>query len=341
MRRCWIVALCLFATHGAWAAEKIPIGINGDHAPKDLGLNFTCVLYDWQENRPGVYRWTGLKDDPFMAQLKALKEAKFTIAVTLTHVHMDQKHLPPDLKAKRFNDPVLLKRWNTFLQEFLTRYGDLFDFLNVGNEVNNYFGAHPSEWKDYVEFFNASSTLVHKLKPKLKVGLVLGSGELNSFWKDIESSSDYLGVTYYTPNSSLVKAPTAPALNPSRPEYFGRRLDEVLKLSGKKPVLMTEVGCATHAAIDSSPELQAEFIRKFFAWLRGKEAKVLAMSWLSLRDRPYEGTKTALKGYLDEKLLQHEPFMRYLTSLGLMYEDGREKPGYKAFKEELAKYRGS
>jgi hypothetical protein len=62
------------------------------------------------------------------------------------------------------------------------------------------------------------------------------------------------------------------------------------------------------------------------------------MAWLSLQDWPYEATRKALQGYLDARLLQHEPFMRYLTSLGLLCENGAPKPGYEAFRKALHEY---
>ena len=70
-----------------------------------------------------------------------------------------------------------------------------------------------------------------------------------------------------------------------------------------------------------------------------KEDRILGISWLSHIDWPYAHTKRALQGYLDEALLERESFMRYLTSLGLMYEDGAKKPGYDALKNSLARYR--
>jgi hypothetical protein len=70
-----------------------------------------------------------------------------------------------------------------------------------------------------------------------------------------------------------------------------------------------------------------------------REDNLLGMSWLSPTDWPYEATKKALQGYLDAAALQHEPFMKYLTSLGLKYEDGTEKPGYAAFKSGIVQYR--
>ena len=116
-------------------------------------------------------------------------------------------------------------------------------------------------------------------------------------------------------------------------------VDEAIRVADSKEILITEIGCATHPDIDSSPQLQVQFIKALFQWLNGKEDSILGVSWLSPTDWPYEATKKALQGYLDAAALQHEPFMKYLTSLGLKYEDGTEKPGYAAFKSGIVQYR--
>ncbi len=306
---------------------------------KELGLNFIHEITQWIEPKPGQYIWRqSAGEDKFLAHLRELKEQGYKVSITLTNVHMDQKHLPAYLKGKRFNDPYLLERWEKYLEAFLPRYGDYIDFLNIGNEVNNYFGKHYTEWKDYVEFFKRGSEAIRRLKPRIMTGIVLVEERLEHFWKAVEPYCDHLAITYYTPCSMFGKSPTAEALDKNGNKYFGRALDEAIRIAGKKKVLVTEVGCATHAALDSSPELQAQFIESLFQWLRGKGDKILGMSWLAATDWPYEGTKIALKGYLDPALLDHEPFMRFLTSLGLRYENGTNKPGYDAFKSEIARY---
>lgn len=338
---CCLLACLLGPRLSAGDAQSVPIGIDGDNPPQELGLNFIYKTYPWQEPSEGAFPWLGLKDkdDPFLKKLKELKKAGYKIAITFTNVHMDKKHLPEYLKGRRFNDPKLLHRWAVYLESFTARYGGEIDFINIGNELNNYFGKQRQEWPDYVEYLKLSSQTIKRSRPQIKVGIILGNGDLQPYWRDAGPFCDYLALTYYTPCSTFSKSPTQQALDPRNPLYFANRLDEALRLCGNKKLLIEEIGCATHPGVDSSPELQAEFIRKVFAWLRGKEHKVLAMSWLSLKDWHYEGTRTALKGYLDDALLKHEPFMRYLTSLGLFYEDGKEKPGYKAFKDELLRYR--
>lgn len=335
-------------TSGAKHPHKIPIGLNQvpkyrDASSKDmateLGLNFIVGMTQWLEPTPGQYVWSGSNKDDFLAHLKELKQTGFSISMTLTNVHMDQKHLPAYLKGKRFNDPYLLQRWEAYLEAFLLRYGDLIDYLNIGNEVNNYFGQHPDEWGDYMAFFRQGESVIRRLKPNMKVGVVLVESRRTFYWKQVEPYCDYLAMTYYTPCSAFGKSPTAEALDKKNATYFARTLDEAIRLAGDKKMLITEVGCATHPDIDSSPQLQAEFIEALFGWLDGKENKILGMSWLGPVDWPYEHTKQALQGYLDAAALNHEPFMKYLTSLGLKYEDGRNKPGYDVFKNAIVRYR--
>lgn len=329
-------------------SDRIPIGLN--HVPKyrdgnsrqmaeELGLDFIVGITQWLEPKPGQYVWTGTTNDRFQAHLKEVKRWGYRVSITFTNVHMDQKHLPDYLKGKRFNDPYFLERWQEYLEGFLSRYGDYIDYLNIGNEVNNYFGKNYDEWADYLEFVRRAENVIHRLKPKIKVGIVLVESRRESFWKQVEPYCDYLAITYYTPCSAFGKSPTAEALDKNHYKYFGRTIDKAIRVAGSKDVLITEIGCATHPDIDSSPQLQVQFIKALFQWLNGKEANILGMSWLSPTDWPYEATKKALQGYLDAAALQHEPFMKYLTSLGLKYEDGTEKPGYAAFKSEIVQYR--
>ena len=333
----------------AGEGTTVPIGLNGvpsqDHVTdraiaEEFQLNFFTTIFQWKEPEPGAYFWKEVTgEDPFKKHLQSLKQQGYVVSLTNTTVHMDQKHLPKYLEGKRFDDPELLERWEVFLRAFLAEYGDSIDFLNLSNEVGSYFGGHREEWPEYLAFVRKGAEIVHEVRPEIRVGVVLSCNGAATYWRDLEPYCDYLAFTYYTPNSSLTKSPTAKALDPEHPNYFAAALDSMLRLAGTKPVLITEIGCATHESIDSSPELQAQFIRQLVAWLPGKEDRILGISWLSHIDWPYAHTKQALQGYLDEALLEHEPFMRYLTSLGLMYEDGTKKPGYDALKNSLARYR--
>ena len=336
-------------TTSSTPSKGIPIGIQGlpdDEDPASwaeaeaMQLNFINVWVSWTEPNLQDEPWSQpLENDAQWKRMVALKKKGFTIQVINGIVHMDQKHLPAFVEGKRFNDPELLDRWERYLIAFIQRYGSNIDFFCIGNEVDMYFNGHMEEWPDYCEFVKRGSDVLHREKPGLKTGVILTAKHAARFWKDVEPYCDYLGSNYYTPCSTFEKKPTADALDPNHEQYFARHLDNILKLAGNKPVLFSEIGCATHPDIDSSPALQARFISMLFSWLRGKENKLLAVAWLSISDWPYEGTRTSLKGFLDDKFLEHESFMHYLTSLGLKYEDGTPKPGYQIFKEEVAQYK--
>jgi len=45
------------------------------------------------------------------------------------------------------------------------------------------------------------------------------------------------------------------------------------------------------------------------------------------------------QGQLDDAFLKDGPFLRFLTSLGLQYENGQEKPAFEALREELKRPR--
>ncbi len=335
--------------------KPIPIGV--DRVPQynnafeksiaeELNLNFLHEITRWVEPAPGRYIWEMIEsllpyEDTFLLHLKELKDRGYVIQITFMNVHMDHKHLPAYLEGKGFSDSYLLERWERYLEGFLNRYGDMIDFIELGNEVNIYFGQHPEEWPEYVEYVKLGSQVIRREKPRISIGVTfaLTEGRLEQYWRDIQPYCDHLAVTYYTPCSIFEKSPTAEALDPNSEKHFAKRLDEAIRIAGEKKVLIQEIGCATHPILDSSPELQAKFIHMFFRWIREREDKLLAISWLSLMDWNYEETKRALEGQLDQRLLDHERFMRYLTSLGLMYEDGRKKPGYYAFKEEIIRYR--
>jgi hypothetical protein len=348
----WAATLGVPSTAQAQQPRRIPIGLNGVPQPgvsrdwkiaEEFQIDFFKAQFPWHEHNPGKYSWPdSVEKDEFKDHLVALKRRHYTISITCTVVHMERKYLPPYLDGRRFNDDYLLERWETYLRAFLARYGSEIDFLNIGNEVNAYFGSHRNEWKDYVAFVKRGSEVIRESTPAIRIGVVLEAGNLEPYWHDVEPFCDYLAVTYYTPCSAFTKSPTAEALDPDSDQYFQKALNEVIRSAGNKQVLITEIGCATHEAVDSSPELQAAFIRQLFEWLRDdKQDKILGVSWLSHIDWPYEGTKTALEGQFDAQVLNHEPFIRYLTSLGLMYEDGTKKPGYDVFKREVLRYHRS
>ncbi len=346
---CAALAAAMMAVPAAAATTAAPIGLaglprsgdeDGGKIAKELGLNFIVESTTWDEPKEGDYAWTESDDDAFAKRLEGLKGQGYTVCVTLKNIEDDKKRMPLYLEGRPLDDAQVLKRWGAFLKEFLGRYGDGIDFLNFGHQVNGYFVKHGDEWPAFVKFISAGAYVVRKEKPKVSFGVVLkDTDDPAKFWRDLAPVCSHFASTYTAPCSVIEKNPTSLALNPKQATFFGKTLDGMLQMAGRRKLLLVEVGCTTHPSLDSSPEIQAQFIQALMSWLRRSESRVAAMSYAIDKDWPYEATKGALTQALGDEILKYRGFIRLLSSRGLRDEDGKKKPGYEAFKKAIEEYR--
>ena len=330
-------------------AAPVPIGVGGlphagnqeeEQLAKELGLNFVIETSLWDEPKEGDYPWTDSPDDPFGSRLKKLKEQGYSICVTLKNIDDDKKHMPLYLEGRPLDDVQVLTRWVAFLKGFLGQYGDAIDYLNLGQKVNGYFPKHDTEWQAFLKFVAVGAQVVRKERPKISVGVVLkDTDEPAKHWRDLAPACTHLALAYTAPCSALKRQPTSDALDPRQPLFFARVLEAMMRQAGGRKLLLTEVGCASHTSLDSSPEIQAQFITALLAWLRQAESRVAAVSYVGDKDWPYEGTRTALKSMFGDDILRYRGIIRLLTSQGLRYEDGTKKPAWEALKKAVAQYR--
>ncbi|MCX5684337.1 MAG: hypothetical protein NT049_11720 [Planctomycetota bacterium] len=343
-----VAAVMAFAAAQA-AADPVPIGVGGLPHPgnaeeeavaKDLGLSFVADFSLWDEPKEGDYPWASSPDDPFGDRLKALKLKGYAVCITLKNFDDDKKHMPLYLEGRPLDDPQVLARWGAFLKAFLARYGDSIDYLNFGHKVNAYFVKHENEWPAFVRFVAAGAQVVRKEKPRLSFGVVLKDGDDPAkYWRDLAPACSHLALAYTAPCSVLKKQPTSLALDPRQGVFFARTFETLMRQAGGRKLLLTEVGCPSHPSLDSSPEVQAQFITMLIAWLRQNEKGVAAVSYVGLKDWPYEATRGMLRQAFGEEILQFRGLIRMLTSQGLKDEEGKNKPAYEALKKAVEQYR--
>jgi hypothetical protein len=343
-----VVAVLAFMAAQA-AAEPVPIGVGGlphvgnpeeEAVAKDLGLSFVADFTNWDEPKEGDYPWASSPDDPFGDRLKALKQKGYAVCITLKNIDDDKKLMPLYLAGRPLDDPVVLARWAAFLKAFLARYGDSLDYLNFGHKVNGYFVKHDGEWAAFVRFVAAGAQVVRKERPRLSFGVVLKDGDDPAkYWRDLAPSCTHLALAYTAPCSIFKKQPTSQALDPRQGIFFARTIEALMRQAGGRKLLLTEVGCPSHTSVDSSPEVQAQFITMLIAWLRQSERSVAAVSYVGLKDWPYEATRGVLRQAFGDEILQFRGLIRLLTSQGLKDEEGKNKPAYDAFKKAVEQYR--
>jgi len=345
----WFCFILLLVGFSAAAPAKTRLGVQGlPGDPQEFALaekasvNFGRFFGRWDEPVPGQYNWnTNVDEIPVLgAYLRELKRRGFTAYVMLANVHMEGLQMPEYLAGRPFDDPYVIERWELYLTKFLDRYGRWIDYISIGNELDAYFSKHEEQFPGFVEFVARGAEVIRREAPHIQVGSVLTSSGFESWWPQLAPHLDFLGATYYAPVNMFGGSKKRP-LDESHPDYFSKALSRVLKAAGEKKVLLAELGCATAPEVNSSPEAQAEFIRRFFEWLPQYEDRILAVQFVSLRDWPYQGTKAALKPLLSAELLSNETFLRFLSSLGLRDEKGNPKPGWRAWVRAAQQYRGA
>ena len=316
-------------------------GSQGDFAgATEASVGFGVFFGRWDEPEPDKYNWANNVDDinDLGEYLKGLKQNGIASYVMIANVHMESLEMPEYLDGKPFDDPYVLERWELYLKRLLERYGRWIDYISIGNEVDWYFSQHEQQFPSFVTFLARGAEVIRREAPHIAVGAALQSGGLDRWWPALEPHLDYLGATYYAPVNMFGITGNHP-LDEENSQYFTKALDRVLQAAGDKKVILTELGCATAPETNSSPEAQAEFIRRFFQWLAKHDEQILALQYIGLQDWPYEGTKIVLQPLLSAELLADETFMRYLTSLGLHDEKGVAKPGWRAWLEAARAYR--
>lgn len=304
----------------------------------DFDLNFwrSGLIYE----RSGERAWAPLPDaERFKRKLEEIDSRGWAISFTESIISIDQNNTPDRFRGTPLDDPKLLDAYEVYLRDFMARYGAHLDFYNIGNEVSTYFSAHPEEWPGFIGYVKRGATVLRELKPELKIGIVFTSDGGARFWPDVAPLLDYFAYTYYAPfSTSGNKSPAKDALDPASPQYFPKAMEEMLALAAGKPVMITEIGCPSSPEIDSSPEVQAQFVELLFDWLEEHDEQVLGICFLELQDWSPTEMPQKLQNVLDERIWRIPGMLEYLTSLGLLNLDGTKKPAYEVFKRAVRQY---
>src|ERR1700730_2048091 len=122
------------------------------------------------------------------------------------------------------------------LVEAIRPYLNHVKYLSIGNEVDVYLSAHPSEWSAYTRFYRAAAARVHALAPWIKVGVTTTFDGLRRDARrvrELNSASDVQITTYYPLGSVLrVRSPASPLAD----------FKAMLRFAGRRPLVLQEVG---------------------------------------------------------------------------------------------------
>ena len=296
---------------------------------KEAGVQAVSLSLNWDsfETEPEKY---GLEPNYLQIANLYYPPRDTSLNLSIRPVDTNGKRLPADLKGKKLSDPVVIERFNKFLDYALETLKDTgLNFLAVGNEIDIPFGGNAQEWEEYGVFLKEAANHVHKIKPGLPVGAVITLNGLNENRqeqsKKIGQLSDIVITTYYPMTETAVK-------NSGEVE---KEVENLLKNYPDRPIYFAEAGMPTTSLLGSSQEKQAQFIKTMFQiWDKNiSRIKLVSFSWLNDISESQSRNFEKYYGSSDPK------FLGFLQTLGLMDREGKAKKGYDALKAE-AKARG-
>jgi hypothetical protein len=196
----------------------------------------------------------------------------------------------------------------------------------IANESDVYFESHPDEIEAFLKFAVSAQKAVKEIFPTTQVGFTVTfeglskGGARAAFAKQLIGISDAAFLTYY-PIIDMI---------PTKPEDTPAQLDMMLKIAGKKPVVLQEIGYPS-SITGSSEAQQAKFFKIIIPAIQ-KRQQIKFASIFALHDFDEKGCK-GLVGYygfdgLFSMTQQGKDFQNFLCSLGLLHADGSPKPAW-------------
>jgi hypothetical protein len=284
------------------------------------GARGTVEAPTWSslEPSPGQYSLQNLQND---LNFEAGKGLQTYLGIQV--INTVPKEVPPDLISVSWDDPLMKSRFHALLDAIKPLLTSQVAYISVGNEVDVYMNAHPTEWAAYQNFYQDALAYIHQTMPGIRVGVTTtfsgASAGAQANVTALNSVSDIWIFTYYPLGLGFV---------PNSPQSPLTDFPVMLTLAGTKDVVLQEVGYPSSTAISSSEGNQATFVTQFFQAWQNSGQRIPFLSFFLLHDLTPTICAQANTYY---QLPPDPAFQAYLCSLGLRHDDDTLKPAWSAF----------
>ena len=276
-----------------------------------------------------TYTWSSLEATPGQIDVSSLQSALtyyhqqgLQVLIGIQVINTVKREVPSDLAAVPFDDPQFIARFHTLLDAVHGALSGGEKYISIGNEVDVYLQAQPTEWPAYTSFYADTVSYLHMHSPSLSVGVTTTfggfSGDSTAAVQSLNASSDVVILTYYPLQGDSQGAPvTSPTTD----------IPRMVSLAGGKPVVLQEAGYPSGALNGSSEAAQQQFVTDLFqAWHTAGDGLPF-LSYFLLYD--FDATTcNELGTYYG---VTDPAFLSYLCTLGLRHADGSVKPAWDAF----------
>lgn len=293
------------------------------------GARGAQIAAPWQALNPTgtTYDLTVLAN-PYFGTAALAGQGFATILLNLPIITVGTRSMPADIVTLPFDDPVVLARYRALLDQVLPYLTNEVRYVALGNEVDTYLAAHPTEWAAYWTLIEDARAYLATLRPAVMVGVTTTFDGATGAHADevaaLNANMDVVILTYYPIDGTtfVPRAPTSVAFD----------FAAMVAVAGDKPVVLQECGCPSSTVLASSEDLQAAFVSAAFAaWRTFGSDRFPFISFFKLRDWN-DAHCMAISGGQSAG----QPFYEFLRSLGLEQNDATAKLAFAALLSGIA-----
>jgi hypothetical protein len=275
------------------------------------GVSLFVLTISWAsaEPSPGRYEVAGVA-----RTARILRQSGATLHVDLPLVSGRVRDVPMELSGVAFDDPKLSVRLGRLLDALEPMLLDV-SSLSLGYEADAYFSDKPDELKAYRSLFEGAVAYLAEKSPHLAVGVTTDS--------PTESVAPLVAAALHAKSPVLfyIYAPferTAPFRH-RPPESLDNDWEQLLARAAGRPIAFPEVSYSSSPENGSSPEAQAEFVKRLRGFVGAADGRRLLFArYVPWRDPAGPaGPRPA-----SEIVRRRDAFLR---NRGLETADGRPK----------------
>ena len=310
--------------HNAGVDDTVAEYIKDYDLAQAIGVNAAQVLVPWNvfETSAGVYQPIFFTNAGW--GLDALSARGLKILLTFPVIGISEKTIPSDIASLALNDPTVMSRYRSAIDQILPYLNADVIYFSVGNEVDPYLIA-TNEWAEYKELIDDAINHIHSVRPDIKVGVTTTFN--NSVAKATEiatlnTNTDIHIMTYYlTDDAFMVRGP---------PDTVLADMDTMVAQAAGKPLVLQEIGYPSSTVNGGTEAKQAEFVEHVFN--RWQSIGVDKISFLSFFKR--KNWNTASCGTLTGQTSPN-PFWEFMCSLGFTNNDLSAKPAWTTLIDQI------
>ncbi len=289
------------------------------------GASFFELELSWSAAEPAPRRYSL---DEIIRTARLLRQSGATLHLDLPLVTETARDVPADLSQVAFDDPKLSLRLGRLLDALMPALYD-FQTLSLGEGADTYFADRPEELRAFRRLFDGAVQFLAKKAPGLLVGVTTAAPEESPAPRvaaALHARSPLLLYMY----SPFVRGSPFEQRDPGSLEKDWKLL---LEGRGGKPIAFSDVRYSSSAENASSPARQAEFVRRFRAFLAKADGRALLFArYVALRDSPSE----SLPPPEPEPSVLERRRRAFLAHGGLQGPDGAPKPAWREWVRQSA-----